>query len=60
LGKDTKTAEIKLKAGELFGAVRPAVSGQTATPPLFQMMAVLGKERTLARIDDAIKRLAGM
>jgi glutamyl-tRNA synthetase len=40
--------------------VRPAVSGQTATPPLFQMMAVLGKERTLARIDDAIKRLAGM
>jgi glutamyl/glutaminyl-tRNA synthetase len=39
---------------------RGAVSGQTATPPLFQMMAVLGKERTLARIDDAIKRLAGM
>ena len=28
--------------------------------PLFQTMAVLGKEHTLARIDDAIKRLAGM
>jgi glutamyl-tRNA synthetase len=52
--------ELKLKAGQLFGAVRTAISGRTATPPLFQMMAVLGKERTLARVDDAIKRLAGM
>ena len=52
--------ELNLKTGQLFGALRTAVSGQTATPPLFQMMAVLGKERTLARIDDAMKRLAGM
>ncbi len=52
--------ELKLKAGQLFGAVRTAVSGRTATPPLFQMMTVLGKERALVRIDDAIKRLAGM
>ena len=52
--------ELKFKAGQLFGAVRTAVSGRTATPPLFQMMTVLGKERALVRIDDAIKRLAGM
>jgi glutamyl-tRNA synthetase len=52
--------ELKLKAGQLFGALRTAVSGRTATPPLFQMMAVLGKECTLARIDDALRRLAGM
>jgi len=52
--------ELKLKAGQLFGAVRTAISGRTATPPLFQMMAVLGKERTLVRIDDAIKCLARM
>ena len=51
--------ELKLKAGQLFGAVRTAITGRTATPPLFQMMAVLGKERSLARIDDAIKRLTG-
>jgi glutamyl-tRNA synthetase len=51
--------ELQLKAGQLFGAVRTAVSGQTATPPLFQMMAVLGKERSLKRIDAALVKLAG-
>ena len=49
--------ELKLKAGQLFGALRTAVSGETATPPLFQMMAVLGRERCLARIQSAIDRL---
>lgn len=52
--------ELTLKAGQLFSTLRTAVSGRTATPPLFQMMAVLGRERTLARIDDAIQRLAGL
>ncbi|MDD5288867.1 MAG: glutamate--tRNA ligase [Dehalococcoidales bacterium] len=52
--------ELKLKAGQLFGALRTAVSGELATPPLFDMIAVLGKERTLVRIDDALSRLAGM
>ncbi len=49
--------ELKLKAGQLFGALRTAVSGETATPPLFQMMAVLGRERCLARIQSAVDRL---
>jgi glutamyl-tRNA synthetase len=51
--------ELQLKAGQLFGAVRTAVSGRTATPPLFQMMAVLGKERCLKRIDAALAKLGG-
>jgi glutamyl-tRNA synthetase len=52
--------ELGLKAGQLFGALRTAVSGETATPPLFQMMAVLGRERCLGRITGAISRLAGV
>jgi glutamyl-tRNA synthetase len=51
--------ELKLKTGQLFGALRTAVSGETATPPLFQMMAVLGRARCLARIDAAVTKLAG-
>jgi glutamyl-tRNA synthetase len=51
--------ELKLKAGQLFGALRTAVSGQTATPPLFQMMAVLGKDSCLKRIDAALAKLVG-
>ncbi|MFH1381752.1 MAG: glutamate--tRNA ligase [Chloroflexota bacterium] len=50
--------ELGLKTGQLFGALRTAVSGLTATPPLFQMMAVLGKERCLKRISAAIEKLS--
>jgi glutamyl-tRNA synthetase len=49
--------ELGLKAGQLFGSIRTAVSGLTATPPLFQMMVVLGRERTLRRIEQAIEKL---
>jgi glutamyl-tRNA synthetase len=50
--------ELGLKTGQLFGSIRVAVSGRTATPPLFQMMEVLGRERTMRRIGQAIARLA--
>lgn len=49
--------EMGLKAGQLFGALRTAVSGLTATPPLFQMMEVLGKPCCSARVREAIVRL---
>ncbi|HEV2472632.1 MAG TPA: glutamate--tRNA ligase, partial [Chthonomonadales bacterium] len=49
--------ELGLKPGQLFGAVRVAVSGRTATPPLFAMMEALGRERTMRRIEQAIGRL---
>jgi glutamyl-tRNA synthetase len=42
--------ELGLKAGQLFSVLRTAVSGELATPPLFQMMVVLGQERCLKRI----------
>ena len=49
--------ELGLKTGQLFGSIRVAISGRKATPPLFQMMEVLGRERTLLRIKEAIERL---
>jgi glutamyl-tRNA synthetase len=42
------------KAGDLFMAIRVAVTGQPATPPLFDVLVALGRERTLARLDAAI------
>jgi nondiscriminating glutamyl-tRNA synthetase len=45
------------KAGDLFMTIRLATTGQTATPPLFDTLVALGRERTLARIDAAIARL---
>ena len=49
--------ELGLKTGQLFGALRTAVSGETATPPLFAMMAVIRKERCIERIGEAISKL---
>jgi glutamyl-tRNA synthetase len=45
------------KAGDLFMAIRVALTGKTATPPLFETMAALGRERTLARLDRAARAL---
>ena len=47
------------KAGDLFMAIRVATTGRTATPPLFDTLVALGRERTLARLDAAIARLGG-
>jgi glutamyl-tRNA synthetase len=46
------------KAGDLFMAIRVAVTGRTATPPLFDTLVALGRDRTLARLDRAIDQLA--
>ncbi len=52
-------ADLGLKAGQLFGALRTATTGRTAAPPLFQTMEVLGKERSLKRLEKALEKLKG-
>ena len=47
------------KAGDLFMTIRVAVTGRSATPPLFQTLAALGRERVLARLAAAIGVLTG-
>ena len=47
------------KAGDLFMAIRVAVTGRTATPPLFDTLVALGRERTLERLATASEALAG-
>jgi glutamyl-tRNA synthetase len=48
------------KAGDLFMAIRVAVTGRTATPPLFDTLVALGRERTLARLDAAIDAVTAL
>lgn len=48
---------IEVKPGPLFGAVRVAVSGRTVAPPLFDMLAALGRDRALARVAAAAAAL---
>jgi glutamyl-tRNA synthetase len=46
------------KAGDLFMAIRVATTGRTATPPLFDTLVALGRERTLSRLDATIDALS--
>ncbi len=50
--------ELGLKAGQMFQPIRVAVCGRKNAPPLFETLAVLGKETSLERIEKAISQLA--
>ena len=42
-----------LKPRKAFGPIRVAATGSTISPPLFESLALLGRDRTLARLRDA-------
>lgn len=50
---------LDLRAGDLLAPIRVAVTGQAVSPPLFGSLAVLGRERTVARLRHAVERLQG-
>jgi glutamyl-tRNA synthetase len=45
------------EARDLFMALRVAITGRTASPPLFATMQVLGKDVCLTRLEDAVATL---
>ncbi|GAC1314666.1 MAG: glutamate--tRNA ligase [Acidimicrobiales bacterium] len=47
-----------LALGKAQAPIRVAVTGRTVGPPLFESLEVLGRERTIARLDSAIARVA--
>lgn len=49
--------ELGLKAGQFFGILRNAVTGQEISPPLFESMEIVGRETVLARLRAATSRL---
>ncbi|HEY2029602.1 MAG TPA: glutamate--tRNA ligase [Myxococcales bacterium] len=46
-----------LGLGKLAQPVRVAVTGTTVSPPLFETIALLGKDKTLRRIDAALEKI---
>jgi len=48
--------EEGLKMGQLAQPVRVALTGRTASPGLFEVMEVLGRDRTLFRLRQGIER----
>jgi glutamyl-tRNA synthetase len=48
--------EEGMKMGQLAQPVRVALTGRTASPGLFEVMEILGRERTLFRLREGIER----
>ncbi len=44
---------LELKPRKAFGPIRVAVTGATISPPLFESMELLGRDRSLARLRAA-------
>jgi glutamyl-tRNA synthetase len=49
--------ELGVKAGVLVHPTRLACCGNPAGPSLYHLLAILGKERALQRIDRALARM---
>lgn len=55
-----RASELGVKAGNLFGPIRGAISGKKVSPPLFESMVALGRHETLQRIGRATAYLEGL
>ncbi|MBN9110092.1 MAG: glutamate--tRNA ligase [Pseudonocardia sp.] len=49
-----------LKPRKAFGPVRVAVSGRTVSPPLYESMELLGRERSMRRLGAGLERARGV
>ena len=52
--------DLELSGRQFFGALRSAITGRTATPPLFEMMEVMGRERVVQRLRAAAEKLSAL
>jgi glutamyl-tRNA synthetase len=46
------------KAGRIFQPLRVALTGLAVSPGIFDVLVMLGRERSLARLDSAVSLLA--
>ena len=56
---ESLAAELGWSKGDLNGVMRMAITGRKVGPPLYESLEVLGKEKSLKRIEKAQELLAG-
>jgi glutamyl-tRNA synthetase len=49
-------AQLDVKPKEVYQPIRVALTGTTVSPGIFESVAALGREETLARLDKALRR----
>ena len=53
-------SDLGLSPRQFFGTLRVAATGREATPPLFETMEVLGRDRVVERVEAAMHLLASL
>jgi glutamyl-tRNA synthetase len=48
--------DLGVKPKEIFQPIRVALTGTTVSPGIFESVAALGRDETLARLDKALQR----
>jgi glutamyl-tRNA synthetase len=56
----TLVEQLALSPNQVFGTLRVAVTGQTVSPPIFESMEIVGREKVLERLQQAIEILEKM
>ena len=51
---------LELSRRQFFGLLRTAATGRNVSPPLFETMEVMGRERVLARLRLAVEKLGAV
>lgn len=57
---ETLAEQLRWSRKDLNGAIRMAITGRQVGPPLYESLEVLGKEKSLRRIEMAQELLAGV
>jgi glutamyl-tRNA synthetase len=52
----TLATDLGVKAGEVIAPARVAVTGRSAAPGIFEVLWLVGRERSVARLQAAARR----
>jgi len=52
--------EMGVKAGQIFGLLREALAGQKVSPPIFDIIPIIGRDIVLERLENTIEILGNM
>jgi glutamyl-tRNA synthetase len=50
-------ANLGVKAGQVFGLLREALTGQAVSPPIFDIIPILGQAKVMSRLENARSKL---
>jgi glutamyl-tRNA synthetase len=53
-------ADMEIKVGQVFGLLREALTGQKVSPPIFDIIPIIGRETVLRRLEKANKTLSSL